>query len=259
MQNITVSEKLGILTISLNRPHFRNALSAEMIEDLTKAFIGTVASSQLRGVHLRGEGKAFCAGADLGSMQEMVKYSLEKNHQEALVLHDMFAAIYECPVPVVVEAHGAAFGGALGLIATGDIVIAEAQTQFCFSEVKLGLVPALISDFISRKVALGPVSAWMLSGQVFGTSEALTCGLVHQSANSTELGASVEKTLQNLRDSGPEALRETKKLLRSIPSLKAPELRERTARVISARRVSAEGQEGLKAFLEKRRCAWRLS
>lgn len=259
MKTLLVSESNGILQITLNRPDVRNAFSAEMIHELTEVFRSVDKKPGLRAVHLKGEGKVFCAGADLSYMQSMVKFSIEKNQEEALALHDMFESIRSCAVPVVAEVHGAAFGGGLGLIAASDFVIAEEKTQYCFSEVKLGLAPAVISDFVLRKATIGMATPWMLSGMVFSSEEAQRIGLVHLYAYENDAKALVEKVLQTFREAGPEALRETKSLLQEVPRLSMDQARSETARVIAERRVSEEGQEGIKAFLEKRTPKWRLS
>lgn len=257
MKTLLVSENQGILEIRLNRPDLRNAMSTEMIGELTQAFREASSRTDLRGILLRGEGKVFCAGADLSDMQRMVNFSLKENQTDAVNLHAMFDAIWACPLPVVALVHGAAFGGALGLIAVSDLVLVEEKTQLCFSEVKLGLVPAVISDFILRKVPVGFVAPWMTTGLVFSGGEALRMGLAHFHSDPTGLEAQKEKILSALRESGGEAIRATKKLLRDLPGLPASEARSETTRVIAERRVSAEGQEGLKAFLEKRTPSWR--
>lgn len=259
MNTLLVSDNRGILEIRLNRPDLRNAMSTEMIGELTKTFREASTRADLRGILLRGEGKAFCAGADLSDMQRMVNFSLKENQSDAVNLHAMFDAIWACPVPVVSVVHGAAFGGALGLIATSDIVLIEEKTQLCFSEVKLGLAPAVISDFILRKVSVGFVAPWMMTGVVFSGGEAMRMGLAHFHADAAGLDAHKEKILTALRESGGEAVRETKKLLRTLPDLPASEARSETTRVIAERRVSGEGQEGLKAFLEKRTPSWRTT
>ena len=259
MKTLLVSENSGVLSVSLHRPEVRNAFSSEMIAELTDLFTSVGRRADLRAVRLSGEGKTFCAGADLSYMQEMVKYSMQQNQADSLAMHGMFEAIFQSPVPVVTQVHGAAFGGALGLIAASDIVIADEKTQFCFSEVKLGLVPAVISDFVLRKSSLGLVAPAMLTGQVFTAAEARRMGLVHAIGETTVLDGLTEKSLRSFREAGPEAVRETKKLIQSVPVLSRDQVRAQVSRVISERRVSNEGQEGIKAFLEKRVASWRLS
>ena len=189
----------------------------------------------------------------------MAKFSFEKNQEDAGLLHLMFESLSTCAVPVVVKVHGAAFGGGLGLIAAADIVIADEKTQYCFSEVKLGLVPAVISEFVARKCAMGVVTPWMLTGQIFTTDDALRMGLVHLSSDLDGTEDLAKEMIHSLLDAGPEAVRETKKLLRKIPSLSSAQVKAETTKVISERRVSVEGQEGLTAFFEKRNPSWRPS
>ena len=198
---------------------------------------------------LQGQGTAFCAGADLNWMKEMVNYTFDQNLKDSEKLWMMFEAIAFCPVPVIGVAHGAAFGGALGLIACCDYVFAEEKTQFCFSEVKLGLAPAVISSFIKRKISEGSARSLMLSAEVFSTEKAVAIGLVH----STFSGVfDLEKSLKNFSSNGTEAMRETKKLLNQLSGSDWDKQKKLTTTVISERRMSAEGQERLKKFVDKK-------
>lgn len=257
MSLVVVTELDRVAFVKLHRPDVRNAFNPQMIEELTKTFSSFEKRKDIMAVALTGEGKAFCAGADLAWMRAMVNYSLEENRQDADVLFKMFEAIANCPVPIVGLAHGAVFGGALGLLACCDIVVAEEDTQFCFSEVKLGIVPAVISAFLARKANMGQVRPYMLNGQVFGPAKAAQMGLVHAVVPAGEGHAELQRQLHGFADAGPEAVREMKKLLGDITNLDWNGQREKTGRVIAERRVSTEGQEGLKSFLEKRAPAWR--
>lgn len=259
MKHLEIIEDRGILKITLNRPDVRNAFSPEMIGEITEAFHKASKNFDFRAVSLRGEGKAFCAGADLNYMREMAQFSFEKNQADAVKLHDMFEAVYSCALPVVTTVHGAAFGGALGLLAASDIVIGEESTQYCFSEVKLGIAPAVISDFVLRKTDLGQVAPWMLTGRVFTTADAVRMGLVHFSNDMIGAADQAESLLQNLRECGPEAVRETKRLIHKMPLFSRAEAKAAASDLIAHLRVSDEGQEGLRAFLEKRPAGWRLS
>ncbi len=246
---LKLSEKNQILTVSLNRPDTRNAFNPEMIAEIMMCFKKQSKRKDLRAIVLRGEGKVFCAGADLDWMKSMAKYNLSKNKADSAKLYDMFASIEACPVPVIAFVHGAAFGGALGLMAVCDYVVVEASTQMCFSEVKLGLVPAVISPFVLKKSISGIMRPLMLTGRFFFPHEILQSGLVHQVGSEQEL----ENVISCFLAAGPEAVRETKKLTRSVASKAA------VTKVIAERRVSAEGQEGLKSFFEKRNPAWSKS
>ncbi|MEN0057219.1 MAG: enoyl-CoA hydratase-related protein, partial [Bdellovibrio sp.] len=211
----------------------------------------------LRAVVLQGEGKSFCAGADLNWMQEMVQFSWGQNQEDSLRLFQLFEAIAMCSLPVIGLVHGAAFGGALGLIAVCDEVIAEEGTQFCFSEVKLGIAPAVISCFVSLKAVMGKVRSLMLSGVVFDTHVAHQAGLVTAIASPGEGHLLVQKVLHNYLQAAPEAVRATKNLLNKLPHLGWDEQRQAATTLIAERRMSAEGQEGLRSFLEKREPNWR--
>lgn len=257
MAFVEIKEIAQVGYVKLNRPEIRNAFDPGMIDLLTKTFEDLERREDLRAVVLQGEGKVFCAGADLHWMREMVQYTLEQNKKDSLKLFRMFEAIAGCSLPVIGLVQGAAFGGALGLVACCDYVMADPQTQFCFSEVKLGIAPAVISAFVQRKAVAGKVRHFMLSGEVFKASQAQEAGLVHEVLPSSSFNTRLESLLQHYKDCGPQAVRETKKLLNHLPGLSWEESRLRTSQLIAERRVSAEGQEGLKSFLEKRSPQWR--
>jgi methylglutaconyl-CoA hydratase len=228
-----------------------------MIGEITGIFRDLEKRGDLRAIALLGEGKAFCAGGDLNWMKEMVNFSFEQNLDDSKKLFEMFEAIADCSLPVVGMVHGAAFGGALGLIAACDEVIAEEGTQFCFSEVKLGIAPAVISAFVNRKAVAGKVRPLMLSGTVFSAHVAQQAGLVNEIAPAGEGHSVLQKALHAYLQCGPQAVRETKKLLNKLPTLSWDEQKKATGKVIAERRASPEGQEGLKSFLEKREPTWR--
>jgi len=259
MSFVEIKEAAQVAYVKLNRPDIRNAFDPSMIADITKAFTSLSTRTDLRAVVLQGEGKVFCAGADLNWMREMVNYTLDQNKEDSLKLFAMFESIAKCGLPVVGLVQGAAFGGALGLVACCDYVIADPQTQFCFSEVKLGIAPAVISSFIARKAVAGKVRHFMMSGIVFNTQQAADAGLVNETASSTDFTTRLEHVLKTYKECGPEAVRETKKLLNDLPNLSWEDQRKRTSQLIAERRVSSEGQEGLKSFLEKRSPSWRNS
>lgn len=258
MNFVKVEENKSVMTISLNRPELRNAFNPQMIEEIRSAFAGASSRSNLKLIVFRGEGKSFCAGGDLNWMQEMVRYTHAQNLSDSKALYEMFNAIQNCAVPVLGVVHGAAFGGALGLLAVCDQVIAEEKTQFCFSEVKLGIAPAVISSFILKKTTLGSVMPYMLNASIFGAKQAQQMGLVHLVSDSESLNDHVETTIQSYMQTGPQAVRATKKLLQSLSSLDATSAKEKTCELIAELRTGQEGQEGLKAFLEKREPTWRI-
>lgn len=255
MKWISVSNKDRVCEVILNRPDVRNAFNPAMIDEITQTF--KLISDQTRVVILRGAGEIFCSGADLEWMKSMVKYSLEENKDDSLKLYGMFKSIQDCVVPVIAVVQGAAMGGALGLMAVADIVISTEATKFCFSEVKLGLVPAVISSFVLQKANRSLVVPLMIAGKVFNTNEALRCGLVHQTASSEQVEEIVESWISSILDAAPDAVKETKVLVNQILDLEEAQRKELSVSLIAARRVSAEGQEGLKAFLEKKSPSWK--
>lgn len=258
MKNIVVTELDHVAYVKLSRAEVRNAFNPEMIEEITSAFKAFNSRQDLKAVVLAGDGKSFCAGADLNWMKEMVNYSFEENKKDSLKLFEMFEAIADCELPVIGQIHGAAFGGALGLVAVCDEVIAEEATQFCFSEVKLGIAPAVISAFVLKKAVAGKVRPLMLSGVVFNAHTAQQSGLVTEVVANGEAHTAVQKVLGSYLAAGSEAVRETKKMLNKMSSMNWQEQKDLTTEVIAQRRASAEGQEGLKSFLEKREPAWRV-
>lgn len=257
MNTIVVTELDSVAYVKLSRPDVRNSFNPEMIEELTTSFKSFTDRKDLRAVALLGDGKAFCAGADLNWMKAMVNYSFEQNKADSEKLYQLFAAIMKCPLPVLGMVHGAAYGGALGLIACCDYVIAETSTQFCFSEVKIGLVPAVISSFVLRKAIPGMIRPYMMSGIVFDNQLALRSGLVHEVCPDKEGHHRLTHVIAMFKEGGPESVRTTKKLLGEIEHMTWEEQHERTTRTIAEVRVSTEGQEGLKSFLEKRQPAWK--
>jgi methylglutaconyl-CoA hydratase len=238
----------SVKIVSLNRAEVKNAFHSEMIGELTEFFNSESSSIKTQFIVLKGEGTAFCSGADLNWMKSMLNYTFEENIEDSKKLWNMFEAIYSCQVPLITIAHGGVFGGGLGLLACADYVIAENKTQFCFSEVKLGLAPAVISGFISKKLQDAFYRPLMLSGEVFSADEARRIGLVHQTfSEKIEISDVVKKFSSN----GREAMRETKKLLSALNTSPHSEHQAHCTKVISERRTSAEGQEKIKKFLSK--------
>lgn len=238
-----------IKVVSLNRPEVKNAFNPEMISEITEVFKCFNQDKKLKAVILNGEGTVFCAGADLNWMKEMAQYSYEQNIADSEKLWEMFEAIALCEIVVIGVAQGAVYGGALGLLACCDTVYAEAGTKFCFSEVRLGLAPAVISSFVLRKIADTFVRPYMLSAAVFDSKKALEIGLVHELFTSSINLTDIAKLYSG---NGTEAMRETKKLLNAISNgAERSEHASLTTQVISERRVSVEGQERLKKFLNK--------
>ncbi len=241
------SERDGAwLRITMARPERRNAFDAALIAELTEAFADV---GDARAVVLAGEGPSFSAGADVEWMRSSVDLTYEENVEDALALRRMLEAIDSCPAPVVARVQGHALGGGAGLVACADVVIAEDDARFAFSEVKLGIVPAVISPFVLAKVVPSAARRFFVTGERFDAWTALWMGLV--SEVTVDLDRAVDDVLAELAGAGPEASRAAKQLARRRHSA------EETARLIAERRTSAEGQEGLRAFLEKRAPQWR--
>ena len=245
--------------VTLARPEVRNAFDAALIAELRSAFEALAGESAdaLRGVVLAGEGSVFCAGADVAWMRGAIGLSVAENERDAAAMQAMFTAIDECPVPVIARVSGAALGGAMGLCAVADVVVATADTAFGFTETKLGIVPAVISTFVLPKIGESQARALFLSGQRFDGERARLIGLVHEVvADEAALDERIEALLAELRSAGPTAAREAKALVRELRALPAAEARAETIRRIARLRTSTEGQEGLTAFVEKRRPSW---
>jgi enoyl-CoA hydratase/carnithine racemase len=236
-----------VLRITLARPERRNAFDAELIAELTEAF-GNVGDA--RAVLLGGDGKAFCAGADVEWQRASIDLTYEENVEDALGLYRMLAAVDACPAPVVARIQGYCLGGGCGLAACCDIAVCGDDAVFGFSEVKLGIIPAVISPFVLPRIGSGATRRYFLTGERFGPEVALRIGLVSQIAPG--LDGVVEGVVDELLTSGPAAVREAKRLVRPEPP-GGQELAELAARM----RAGDEGQEGLRAFLDKRSATWR--
>ncbi len=241
------SERDGdVLRITLARPDRRNAFDAALIRELAEAF---VAVGRARAVVLAGDGPSFSAGADVEWMRASAELSYEENLADANALRAMLEAIDGCPAPVVARVQGHALGGGAGLVAASDIAVAAPDAVFAFSEVKLGIIPAVVSPFVLARIGPGAARRYFVTGERFTAETALRIGLVHELA--ANLDAAVERVVAELLSAGPQAARWAKRLVRERPA------GAETARWIAERRTSEEGQEGLRAFLEKRPPSWR--
>ena len=235
-----------ILRVTLARAESRNAFDAALIAELAEAFVDV---GKARAVLLAGEGPSFCAGADVEWMRASVELDYERNVADANALRGMLEAIERCPAPVVARIQGHALGGGAGLVACADIAVAHADAVFAFSEVKLGIIPAVISPFALAKIGPGAARRYFVTGERFDAPTALRIGLVHEVAN--DLDGAVRTILDELASAGPKAARHAKRLVLELPD------GAETARRIAERRTSDEGQEGLRAFLERRPPSWR--
>jgi methylglutaconyl-CoA hydratase len=243
--------------LTLNRPEVRNAFNPEMIAELT-AWAGSISGSAatLRAVVLAGAGASFCAGADAAWMAQTVGYTEAENLRDATAAAQMFRLLDELPVPVIGRVHGAALGGGAGLAAICDIVVADREAMFGFTEVRLGLVPAVISPFVLAKIGRSAARELFLTGARFGATRAYEIGLVHAVVPATELDEKVSNYLAQIAGGGPEATVSAKALIRDVWGRAPSDATAITTRAIAARRTSSEGQEGLQAFLDKRAPRW---
>jgi len=249
-----------VARVTLNRPELHNAFNAELIGDLRATFkrLADEPAHALRVVVLSGAGPSFCAGADVNWMRASLGLSREDNEQDAMVLAEMLDAIDRCPVPVITRVHGACLGGGMGLCAVSDIVIAESGARFGFTETRLGILPAVISPFVIAKIGESHARALFPGGRRFDATRALRIGLVHEVLEGSEgLDAAVDAAVKDIMAAGPSAARAAKAIVREVRGLPHESTRWHTARKIATQRTSSEGQEGLKAFLEKREPAWR--
>lgn len=249
------SDFVAVLTLS--RPEVANALSATLITELTSHLNALATDSNCRALVLRGSGKHFCAGADLGWMKEAAKLDYEGNVRDSEQLIQLFEALANLPFPSVACVHGSAFGGAVGLAAACDVVLAIEGARFCLSEVKLGLIPAVILPYLVRKVAPGSLRYWAVSGRLISTSEALVAGLVQRVVAPSELDKAMVEELNALMQAAPEAQTAVKSLLRDVIASGA-EQGPYTAAAIAKARVSRSGQAGLAAFFAKSAPSWAI-
>ncbi|MGI8607104.1 MAG: enoyl-CoA hydratase-related protein [Gaiellaceae bacterium] len=246
MSALRIERQGHILRITLARPERRNAFDAALITELTQAFADV---GDARAVRLEGEGESFCAGADVDWQRAAIDLDYDENVQDAMRLHAMLEAIDSCPAPVVARVQGHALGGGSGLLACVDVAIAAEDAVFAFSEVRLGIVPAVISPFVLPRIGPGTARRYFLTGERFDAATALRIGLVHEVA--AGLDDAVDRVVGELLEGGAVAVREAKRLARERPGV--PEV----AHWAGKRRSSAEGQDGLRAFLEKRAPRWK--
>src|SRR5262245_28708967 len=242
--------------LTLNRPDVRNAFNEALIAELTSWAAAVRNDSAVRVVVLSGAGKSFCAGADISWMARTVEFSEDENMRDAAAASHMFGALNTLPVPVIGRIHGAALGGGVGLAAVCDIVVAEEGAIFGFTEVKLGILPAVISPFVLEKIGRSAARELFLTGARFSAQRAQQIGLVHAVVGEADLDGTVHKYVEECLTSGREAMAAAKALIAAVSDQPLDKATAITAAALAERRVSAEGQEGLRAFLEKRKPAW---
>jgi len=255
-QTIKWERDENLATLRLNRPSIANAFDDVMIAEMNSALASAKEDKSIRALVLTGEGRSFCAGAGLNWMRKMKNYSYEENLKDALALAELMYNIHTFPRPVIGRINGAAIGGGTGLVAACDIVIASKEAVFSFSEVKIGLVPACISPYVVMRVGLSRANRLFLTGDRFKAKTARKMGLVDNVADEEDLDEAVDFAINQVMFSGPEAMAISKELLRKVGNYDFGFLKQYTAEVIAKLRISEEGQEGLSAFLEKRKPRW---
>ncbi len=254
-KNVLMAQDGPVTTVTMNRPERRNAFNPAMIEELTDAFLLLGRDPGVRVVALEGAGTAFSAGADLEYMKSVASFGAEENIADAKRLFDLFTTIATCPKPVVVKVQGAAIGGGAGLVAAADISVAEQNARFAFTEVRLGLVPAVVSPFVVARIGTTAARELFLTGETISASRARSIGLVGHVVASEELDAKLAERTAALLGSGPDAVATVKRLIPFVWQRREG-AREDLAEMIAGLRSSPEGKEGMAAFLERRTPSW---
>lgn len=259
-QHLLTERHGSVERLTLHRPDVRNAFNDGMIAELTAWAGGLAGDSTVRAVVIAGAGPTFCAGADLTWMARTVEYTEAENIADAERTSAMFRAIDTLPVPVIGRIHGAALGGGAGLAAVCDVVVAEEHAVFGFTEVKLGIIPAVISPFVLAKIGRSAARELFLTGRRFSAAHALDIGLVHTTVAPEQLDAAVDAVIREVLGAGPQAVAAAKQLIADVSQAGSlDDAVQLSARALAARRVSAEGQDGLRAFLDKRKPGWSAS
>jgi len=247
----------NVASLTLDRPDVHNAFNDDLVKMITSAFVELGQRDDVRIIVLRANGKSFCAGADLNWMKRMVQYSYEENLADARALGGMFMAIAKCPKPVIARVHGAALGGGAGLVAACDIGIAIESVQFGFTEVKLGIIPAIISPFVLAKVGAGRAREFFITGERFLAPVAMGIGLIqHVASHEAALDALVESKISQILTSAPGAVAAAKELVLGVVARTLESSLEYAADAIARSRAGSEGQAGMKAFLERQKPPW---
>ncbi len=257
--SVEYSHQERIVTVTLRRPEVHNAFNGQIIEELIAAFTELGSNERLHGVVLTGDGPSFSAGADLNMMKSATAFTEEQNLNDALRLADLLSTINTLPCPVVGRINGAAMGGGIGLVSVCDIAIAAESARFAFSEVKLGIAPAVISPFVLHKIGESNARVLFVTGERFSAARAREIGLVHAVVPLEHIDDAVQKAVNELLSSAPQALRVCKTLALTVGQMNYETARNYTASTIAQLRISEEGQEGLHSFLEKRKPSWIVS
>lgn len=254
---IQIGIEKNVARIALNRPDVRNALNEKMITELTEAVEWLDCRDDIRVIEICGNGKTFCAGADIQYMKRIGEYDYDRNLDDARRLSSLFQKIYYCKKPIISMVHGAVIGGGNGITAASDIVLAVRDTRFAFSEVRLGITPATISPFVLRRCGVATARDLMLSGRIFSADEALRYGLVTFVGDLNEVNERMDFYIKHFLEASPHALQDCKYLIEKVNGTDTDmSAFEETAVIIARERMSDDGQEGLTSFLEKRKPYW---
>lgn len=255
---ITYDKSQHIARVSFCRPEIHNAFNSTVIAEMSEVFRHINTDDTIRVVLLSGEGKSFCAGADLNWMKSVIDQTYEQNLTESNALADLFYQMYTCPRPIVGRINGAAIGGGTGFVAVCDIAIAAKSAKFSFSEVKIGVVPACIGPYVIRKIGEGKARELFITGERMRATRALEVGLVNKVVDDDRLDDEVDNLIDSILSSGPNAIAMAKQLVSSVPMMTPEQFKPYTAEMIAKLRISDEGQEGMNAFLTKRKPSWTL-
>lgn len=253
---LKLEKKADVAYVIFNRPGVHNAFDSTLLAEMSQIFSQIIYDESLRAVVLTGAGTSFCSGADLNWMKAVKEQNYDSNLKESKYLADLFYQIYTCPLPVIGRINGAAIGGGTGFVALCDIAIAVKSAVFSFSEVKIGLVPAVISPYVIKKMGEGRVREFFISGDKMNADKALEAGLVNQVVDDSQLDQAVDKLLHSILSSGPKAVAMAKKLINEVSRMTPDEFIPHTSEIIAKLRVSEEGQEGMDSFLNKRKPKW---
>lgn len=256
-QRLEVCWQPPIVRIALNRPEIHNAFDDVLIAELRQTFAEINQNDKIRVMVLSGKGKSFCAGADMNWMRRMKEFGREENFRDSYALSEMLRELYNLPIPTVAKIQGAAVGGGVGLVAACDLSVAARDTQFSLSEARLGLVPACIAPYLLKRINQGILRGYFLTGVRFEAPRAQEIGLIYDCVDNDSLEQATEELIHKILDCGPQALKMAKQLLDKVPQMQVNEWMLYTSQLIADLRVSAEGQEGLSAFLQKREPSWR--
>ena len=256
LETVAYRKQNRVAHVTFNRPEIHNAFNSTVITEMSQVFDEIENDSDVRLVLLTGKGKSFCAGADLNWMRSVVDQSFEENLAESNALADLFYQMYTCTRPIVGRINGAAIGGGTGFVALCDIAVAAASAKFSFSEVKIGVVPACIGPYVIKKLGEGKARELFITGERMNAQRAFNVGLVNKVVDDDALDDEINRLTKSILTSGPNAVAMAKKLVSEVPAMGPDEFKPYTAEMIAKLRISEEGQEGMTAFLNKRKPSW---